>query len=63
MLDMPLLNSSFQPALKKVFCLVNKDGNPLKESVKEHLWSLHFDEYGRYIFRNICVIYIHFYAF
>ncbi|XP_047125269.1 TBC1 domain family member 9B isoform X1 [Hydra vulgaris] len=47
MLDMPMQSSSFQPALKKLFSLTNKDGNPVKESVKEHLWSLHFEEYGR----------------
>lgn len=37
----------FQPALKHVFCPVNEAGIPVKESVKEHLWSLHFAEYGR----------------
>eukprot|EP00794_Sanderia_malayensis_P016811 gene16811-18507_t len=37
----------FQPALKKVFdSHSGKDISP-KESVKEHIWNLHFAEYGR----------------
>ena len=49
--------TQFQPALKSVFCPVNEDGIPVKESVKGHLWSLHFAEYGRSVrpifFKNI----------
>lgn len=40
-------SKNFQPALKTVFCPVNESGIPVKESVKEHLWSMHFSEYGR----------------
>eukprot|EP00111_Clytia_hemisphaerica_P005802 TCONS_00016792-protein len=39
--------TQFQPALKTVFCPVSEAGIPVKESVKEHLWSMHFSEYGR----------------
>ncbi len=43
----------FQPALKKVFASeASKEVTP-KQSVKEHIWDLHFAEYGRCIFYKL----------
>ena len=38
----------FQPALITLFNRRNSDELSAKESVKEHLWNLHFAEYGGY---------------
>jgi hypothetical protein len=37
----------FQPALVTLFCRRNSDEMSAKEMVKEHLWNIHFTEYGR----------------
>ena len=44
----------FQPALKQVFHSDPKTEVSPKESVKEHIWNLHFAEYGRYVF--VCIL-------
>ncbi len=36
-----------QPALVKLFNRRTSDEVSAKESIKEHLWDLHFAEYGR----------------
>lgn len=36
-----------QPALKKLFCSTSTENVGPKESVKESLWSTHFEDYGR----------------
>lgn len=38
----------FQQALKNVFPDGTRGEISPKESVKEHIWNLHFAEYGRY---------------
>ncbi|XP_064601750.1 TBC1 domain family member 9B-like isoform X2 [Liolophura sinensis] len=40
-------NGEFQPALISLFCRRNSDELSAKESVKQHLWDVHFAEYGR----------------
>ena len=37
----------FQPALITLFNRRNSDELSAKESIKEHLWDIHFAEYGR----------------
>ena len=37
----------FQPALVSVFHRRNSDELSARETVKEHLWNVHFSEYGR----------------
>ncbi|XP_071954671.1 TBC1 domain family member 9-like isoform X2 [Antedon mediterranea] len=41
------LSIQLQPALITVFNDRNEDGVSPKEKIKEHLWSVHFKEYGR----------------
>ncbi|XP_077979306.1 TBC1 domain family member 9-like isoform X2 [Glandiceps talaboti] len=41
------LGIQLQPALIKLFHRRDSDEISAKESVKEHLWSIHFSEYGR----------------
>ena len=38
---------TFQPPLTTVFSSAPADHINAKETVKEHLWRLHFAEYGR----------------
>lgn len=38
---------TFQPPLTTVFSNTPADHVNAKETVKEHLWRLHFAEYGR----------------
>lgn len=37
----------FQPALIKIFCRRDSDEISAKETIKQHLWEVHFTEYGR----------------
>ncbi|KAL5007897.1 hypothetical protein ScPMuIL_016703 [Solemya velum] len=37
----------FQPALISLFCRRNSDEMSAKETVKEHLWNVHFTEFGK----------------
>lgn len=36
-----------QPALVKLFQQMSQDNVSARESSKEHLWAMHFAEYGR----------------
>ncbi|XP_070566267.1 TBC1 domain family member 9-like isoform X3 [Ptychodera flava] len=45
--NLDLLGIQLQPALIKLFHRRDSDDVSVKESVKEHLWSIHFSEYGR----------------
>lgn len=38
---------ALQPALVTLFHRRASDDKTAKEAIKEHLWALHFDEYGR----------------
>ncbi|XP_060086343.1 TBC1 domain family member 9-like [Ylistrum balloti] len=52
--------SSFdlQPALVKLFCRRDSDELSSRETVKEHLWNIHFAEYGRGVcmYRTVATI-------
>lgn len=43
----PKKKPTFQPPLTTVFSSTPADHVNAKETVKEHLWRLHFAEYGR----------------
>ncbi|XP_041366492.1 TBC1 domain family member 9-like [Gigantopelta aegis] len=40
-------NEEFQPALISLFCRRDSDELSPKETVKQHLWDVHFSEFGR----------------